>query len=445
MKVQILNIPEVEVVVSKLYENNAMTFLSSRDYYYDYNSDEYYYGYNYNNTSLQDEIFSEKINTSELPREGNFSLLNLDFEDKLKNYKGIYVVQVRSTENRWLKDSRLISVSDLGMIVKNGKDKVHVFVNSLDSSEPIAGANVTVIGNNNQKLSTVTTDQSGVAVLNLDPNLPNGFRPEMVTVSKGDDYNLLDYNSTTVQTSRYDVGGKYLGDKVYEGFIFMERDLYRPGETANLAVIVRDRKWGLPGEIPVKINVRTPDGKEFVNRQKILNDQGSAETSISLPGASLTGNYTVSVYTSNDKFLTSKTLKVEEFLPDRIKVESKLDKEEYLPTDNKINMDITAVNFFGPPAANKNYEVRMQWTRSGFYPKDYRGYNFNYEKNNTDLYDITREGTTSESGQANLSVDIPSNFKSNGIIRLTAYVTVFDETGRPVAVVNRANLYTQEV
>lgn len=445
VKVQILNIPQVEVVVSKLYENNAKTFMASRDYYYDYNSDEYYYGYNYNNTSLQDEIYTETINTSELPREGNHSLLNLDFEDKLKNYKGIYVVQVRSTENRWLKDSRLISISDLGMIVKNGKDKVFVFVNSLDTSEPVAGANVSVIGNNNQKLSAVTTDQSGVAVLNLDPNLPNGFRPDMVTVSKGDDYNLLDYNSTTVQTSRYDVGGKYLGDKVYEGFIFMERDLYRPGETANFAVIVRDRKWGLPGEIPVKINVRTPDGKEFISRQKILDAQGSTETSVSLPKASLTGNYTISIYTSNDQYLTSQNLKVEEFLPDRIKVESKLDKEEYLPSDNQIKLNVNAVNFFGPPAANKNYEVRMQWSRSGFYPKDYSGYNFNYAKNNTSLYDVTREGTTNDLGNANLSVDIPSNFKDNGIIRLTAYVTVFDETGRPVAVINRANLYTQEV
>ena len=445
IKVQILNIPEVEVVVSKLYENNAKSFLSGRNYYYDYDSDEYYYGYNYNNTSLQDEIWSKKINTSDLPREGNFSLLNLDFEDKLKDYKGIYIVQVRSTENRWLKDSRLISVSDLGIIVKNGENKVHVFVNSLDSGEPVANSQVSVIGRNNQKLKTVNTNQQGVAEFDIDPNLPGGFSPEIVTASLENDYNLLDFGSTAVQTSRYDVGGKYLTDRVYEGFIFMERDLYRPGETANFAVIVRDRQWGLPGEIPVKINIRTPDGHEFVNQQKILNAQGSAETSISLPEASLTGNYSITVKTSNDKYLTSGTLKVEEFLPDRIKVESRLDKEEYTSVDRKISIDLSAVNFFGPPAANKNYEVRMQWTKTGFYPKDYRRYNFNYYKTNTQFYDITREGTSDSEGKASLTVDIPSGFKNNGILRLTAFVTVFDETGRPVGVINRANLYTQEV
>lgn len=445
MKVQILNVPEVELVISKLYENNAKSFLSNRNYYYDYEADDYYYGYNYNNVNLQDEIWKEKINASELPREGNYSIINLDFEDKLKNYKGIYFVQIRSTENRWLKDARLVSISDLGMIVKNGKDKVHVFINSLETSEAVAGASVSLIGNNNQKLSTTTTDNGGVAVFNLDQNLPSGFQPSMIVASKDDDYNLLDYNSTSVQTSRYEVGGKYLGDKVYEGFIFMERDLYRPGETANMAVIVRDRSWGLPGQIPVKIKVRTPDGKEFVNRQKILDEQGAAEMSILLPKSSLTGNYNISVFTSNELLLTSQRLKVEEFLPDRIKVDSKLDKEQYLPNDTKIAFDVTATNFFGPPAANKNFELRMQWSRSGFYPKNYRGYNFNYVKGGASLYDVTREGTTDELGKANLSVGIPRNFKDNGIIRLTAYVTVFDETGRPVAVINRANVYTQDI
>lgn len=445
VKVQILNVPEVEVVVSKLYENNTKSFLATRDYFYDYNTDEYYYGYNYNRTHLQDQIFQKTIKAADLPRDGNYSLLNLDFEDHLKEYKGLYIVQVRSTENRWLKDSRLVSISDLGIVVKNGLDKLHVFVNSLDTGEPIGNASVSIIGSNNQKLTSISTDSKGVAVFDTDPNLPSGFRPELVAVTHLDDYNLLDFNSTAVQTSRYDVGGKYLGDRMYEGFVFMERDLYRPGERANLAVIVRDRKWGVPGEIPIKINVRTPDGKEFISQQKLLNKQGSAETSFDLPEASLTGNYTVSIYTSNDKYLTTATIKVEEFLPDRIKVDAKLDKEHYLPSDKTIELDIKAVNFFGPPAANKNYEVRMQWSKTGFYPKSFPDYNFNYYKTNLSLYDITKEGTTDSEGKAAISAEIPPTFKNNGIIRLNAFTTVFDETGRPVSVNNRSNIYTQDV
>lgn len=446
VKVQILNVPEVEVTIHKLYENNALSFLSSRDYYYDYDTDEYEYRYNYNRSSASsDVVWSNKIKTADLVREGSYSIINLDFIDKLEDYQGIYIVKIKSTEDRWLNDNRLISISDLGLITKLGENKMYAFVNSLANAKPMANAKVNIIGTNNQRIATVTTNAKGVAIFDLKKDLPNGFTPRMVTVSYNGDYNLIDLNSTNIQTSRYDVGGKYLNDKTYEGFIFMERDLYRPGEKASLAVIVRDRQWGLPGEIPVKIQVRTPNGKNLINVRRVLGNQGETEMTFDLPTSSLTGNYDVAVYTSNNQYLTSKTLKVEEFLPDRIKVESSLDKDEYLTDDEEILLDLSAVNFFGPPATDKNYQVRMQWSRSGFYPPNLSGYNFNYYRGHRSIYDVTRDGTTDDEGEASLQIDIPSEAKNTGIVDVNAFVTVFDETGRPVSVKNRARIYTQDV
>lgn len=446
VNVQILNVKEVEVVVSKIYENNALKFLSTKEYNYDYDTDEYYYGYNYNSGSSQsDEIWTKKIKTAELEKDGSYSILNLDFEDKLSKYNGIYTVQVRSTENRWLNDSRVIAISDIGIIAKRGKKQLFVFANSLSSANPIPGAIVTAFGRNNQKISSATTNTEGVAIINLDNNLPGGFEPEMVTISSSDDYNLLDLHATATRTSRFEVGGKYLRDAQYEGFVFMERDLYRPGEDVSFAFIVRDRNWGLPGQIPVKIKVTTPDGREFINMRKTLGDQGSSEGSFSLPKSSLTGNYRLAIHTSNNQFLTSQAIKVEEFLPDRIKVVAELDKTEYLASDTKMKLDISAVNFFGPPAANKKYEVRVQLSRSGFYPSTLRGYNFNYHKTNTQLYDINKEGLTNDEGKANVTLDIPSNNQNTGIINLNGFVTVIDETGRPVSVRKGAKIYTQDV
>lgn len=446
VKIQILNVKEVEVVVSKIYENNALSFLSSRQYNYDYETDEYYYGYNFNSNGNQsDEIWTKKIETSELQKDGSYSILNLDFDDKLSDYNGIYTVKVRSTENRWLNDSRVVAISDIGIITKQGKNKLFVFANSLSSANPIPGATVTAFGRNNQEISAVTTNQDGVAVINLDNNLPRGFEPQMVTISNLDDYNLLDLKATATRTSRFEVGGKYLRDAQYEGFVFMERDLYRPGEDVNLAFLVRDRTWGLPGQIPVKVKVTTPDGREFINMRKTLGEQGSSEASFSLPTSSLTGNYRLTIHTSNNQYLTGQNIKVEEFLPDRIKVEAKLDKTEYLASDTKMNLDLSAVNFFGPPAANKKYEVRIRLTRSGFYPRTLRGYNFNFQKTDTRLYDINREGLTDEAGKASVILDIPSNNKNTGIINLSGFVTVIDETGRPVSVRKGAKIYTQEV
>jgi uncharacterized protein YfaS (alpha-2-macroglobulin family) len=54
---------------------------------------------------------------------------------------------------------------------------------------------------------------------------------------------------------------------------------------------------------------------------------------------------------------------VEEFMPDSIKVDLKTDKEDYKPLE-KVSASFTATNYFGPPAANRNYEVNFRWKKT---------------------------------------------------------------------------------
>jgi uncharacterized protein YfaS (alpha-2-macroglobulin family) len=81
------------------------------------------------------------------------------------------------------------------------------------------------------------------------------------------------------------------------------------------------------------------------------------------------------VYTSNDVLLSVKAISVEEFMPDRIKVNVNLNKP-VLKLDEKIEVTATALNLFGPPAANRNYEMTFDLKRKHLSPKAYPGYNF---------------------------------------------------------------------
>jgi uncharacterized protein YfaS (alpha-2-macroglobulin family) len=101
------------------------------------------------------------------------------------------------------------------------------------------------------------------------------------------------------------VGGKILNVTGLDAFIYPERDIYRPGETINYSVIVRDYSWKSPGEIPVKLKFLYPNGKEFKAIRKNLGDQGSTEGSIELPLTAITGTYSLEVYTSNDILLST--------------------------------------------------------------------------------------------------------------------------------------------
>ena len=70
---------------------------------------------------------------------------------------------IRSTEDYWIKDSRFISLSDIGLIAKEGKEKMLVFANSIKTASSLSGVNVTVYGANNQVLGIGTTNGEGVA------------------------------------------------------------------------------------------------------------------------------------------------------------------------------------------------------------------------------------------------------------------------------------------
>lgn len=115
---------------------------------------------------LGDVIYEKEIDTRSLPKSGAGRILNFSqFEDRLPDFKGVYHIVIRSAEDYWVKDSRYISLSDLGLIAKEGQDKIYVFTNSIKSAEPVNGVNVSVYSANNQLIGTGSTDKDGVATI----------------------------------------------------------------------------------------------------------------------------------------------------------------------------------------------------------------------------------------------------------------------------------------
>ena len=372
IQVAILNIPKVTITVTKLYENNIIKYLSGGgygEYYYDYEYDDYYYYNSADVGSLGDVVYTKEVETSVLPRKGSNRVLTLDFEDKLSENQGVYVIEVTSEDQYWLRATKMLAISDIGLIVKEGKNNITVFANSLKTAQPLANVTVKFIGRNNQESFRARTDADGVAVYEFAGLKAPGFATELITAQLGQDYNIIPLEKTRINTSRYDVGGKYQNPSGIEAFIYGDRDLYRPGEKVNISAIIRDQSWSIPGEIPVIFKFVSPNGKEFKTIRKNLNKFGSFETQIELPVSSPTGSYIANLYSGNEILIGSKVIKVEEFMPDRIKVEVTLDKNDYKPGEEVV-IGIEATNFFGPPAANRNYEVDMSTQRIGFYPKE---------------------------------------------------------------------------
>jgi len=194
----------------------------------------------------------------------------------------------------------------------------------------------------------------------------------------------------------------------------------------------------------MKIKLLLPSGKEYSSLKKTPDNQGSFETNFYLPPQIITGIYTIEIFSGNDLYIAGKQFSVEEFVPDRIKVVSSVDKQEAIPGDTLI-ADITATNLFGPPAANRNYEVELQLNRKDFYSKKYSGYNFSiHTPDQINIDNVVRNGKTDANGKAKESFQLP-DYTDVGILSGNIFTTVFDETGRPVHQTTNFNENTQEV
>ncbi len=448
--VRITNVPRVKVTVYKIYENNIQYFLRNNGASGNY---EYYGGEEYESEYYMSEsgenpygrvVLERELETKSLARSGDVSLLNVTLPQD-DPFRGVYVVKVTSANEQYLSASQLVSISDIGFTVKEAENEIIVLCNSILSAQPLPGVKVNLVSNNNQTVYSAETDAGGVARFpDLKGKAP-GFTISMVTGQQGDDFNYLAFSQTKVESSRYDVGGARDNPSGYQAFLYGDRDIYRPGETMHLNTVVRNGRWENPGDFPVKLKVLLPNGKEFAQLKGNLSEQGSFTTSLPLPQETVTGTYNVEVYTANDVLLTNRAVSVEEFIPDRIRVNVNLSGEA-LRTGEELKVQATATNLFGPPAAGRNYEMTFGLKRKAFVPEKFAGYNFHTTHSKEVSFEQNvRQGTTAADGQLTEAFTIPADYKDLGVLDGTVYTTVFDETGRPVNRLNRFEVFTQDV
>lgn len=444
LAVAIHSVAEVEVTVVKVFENNIQAFLrQGKDYdgYYDWEGDEEYYGYQYYETEpFGEEIWRKTYRTKDLPESGPVRLLQLDFQDKLPRFHGVYVVKVSSTDKQYLTDTRVVSVSDLGLVAKVTPGQVTVFAHSLKTAKPIAGLEVVFFSTHNQLMHQAKTDADGVAVWEAPESGGNGFEVGMVSASGGSDYNFLAFNQSGVDASRYDVGGVRTESMVYDAYLYGERDLYRPGETAHFAAVLRDWKdWDRPGPLPVQIRFRQPDGRLWKTVRQALDDEGSLAVTLPLAPSAPTGPWSADLFTGNDVFLTSFRFSVEEFVPDRMRINTALGAERYLPGDS-LTGSLQALHFYGPPAAGRKWEADISLDRENIVFDGWPGWNFDPRQSMRERY--TESGLTDASGIGLLGLTLPET-EEVGLISGKVRWTVFDETGRAVYGSNTFRLQTQ--
>src|SRR5947208_14173891 len=90
--------------------------------------------------------------------------------------------------------------SDLGRSAFSGNDGIHVFVNSLASTDPVGKAEVRLVARNNEILATRKTDDSGHVLFEAGlARGEGGLSPAMLTVTG----EKADYAFLSLKTSAF--------------------------------------------------------------------------------------------------------------------------------------------------------------------------------------------------------------------------------------------------
>jgi len=350
-------------------------------------------------------------------------------------------------------DSRLILVTDLGVVVKRALDgSQDVFVQSIQSGDPLPGVAVDVIGINGQPVATASTDAGGVVRLPSLQAMTREKTPAYYLVRKGGDYSFLPLGRADrlLDYSRFDVGGvANTQPERLSAYLFSDRGIYRPGDTIHLGMVVRATDWGkkLTG-VPLEVDIVDARGA-IVKREKLkLSSTGFESVSHKTQDSSPTGTYTANLYLVRSTeqearrgealpnvLLGSTTVKVQEFQPDRMKLSVRLSAEQpegwVSPQDLKARINLQ--NLFGTPAADRRITAKL--SLSPVYPifPSFRDYNFYDPQRAKNGFDEDLLETKTDA-QGNAEIDLRLNRFVSATYRVHVIAQGFEpEGGRSVA------------
>src|SRR6201991_4287704 len=293
---------------------------------------------------------------------------------------GVYVMTARakgpSTDDDGQLATQWFIVSDLGLTAFSGNDGIHVFVNSLASTEAVAKAEVRLVARNNEILATRKTDESGHVLFEAGlARGEGGLSPAMLTVTgEKTDYAFLSLKSNAFDLSDSDVSGRAVPAGA-EAFVYAERGVYRSNETVYLTALVRDGQGNAVTGGPLTLVIERPDGVEF--RRAVLTDQGAGGRSmaVALNSAVPTGTWRAKAFTDPKASPAGETtFMVEDYIPERIDF-TITTMEKQIKADLPVELKVDGHFLYGAPASGLQLEGDMLVTPASARP-GFAGYQF---------------------------------------------------------------------
>ncbi len=350
-------------------------------------------------------------------------------------------------------DSRFVLLTDLGLILKcNADGSRDVFVQSFQAGQPVADVRLTALGRNGEAILEVVTDAQGRALIPSLEGMQREKQPVALIARKASDLAFIAWarGDRRVETSRFDVDGVQSSrGTALNAFVFTERGIYRPGDSIQVAAIVRQRNWegtltGLPLEV-VLTNAKEEEAGRFPVK---LTPEGFITLTLPTTETSPTGVWRIELRrpskkktsegdegTDSEPFLGQTLVRVEEFQPDRLKLSAKFSSDAIQawvsPENLSVQLDLQTL--FGIAAADRRVTGKLRLTPASPNFEQWPGWTFSLpaaQKFETQEIELA-ERKTDDNGLA--IFELPLEDHTSPLLRATVELEGFEaDAGRGV-------------
>ena len=445
-----INVAEVDVEFLRVTEKHLPRFFAQ--YQRGGSRGSWELGSDYNDKSpladLAEPVYVNRFVLGGKPNERVLTYLPLQDIKELQQPGLYFAVMKRAGQFKDEFETAFFTVSDLGLHARAYKDKLFVHAASLASGDAINGVELKLLNADGEPVLKGTTDRHGNALLNY--TLDAG---QVLIAQHGKDVSMLPFNQPALDLSEFAVAGRE--QAWFDVFAWSGRDLYRPGETVRLSALLRDQDGspvattggtggtGAKGAPMAKAKAKAlqplflryvqPDGKTFLETRLQPDAQGYVRHAQLIPADAATGRWRVEFRTDpgSKDAVQGMTLRIEEFLPERLKLE--LDAPAVLKPGEPLRLGVDAAYLYGAPAAGNRFTAKLAVAVEQHPLEQLPGYFFgdptiSLPKEAKDVVDTTLDGD----GKLQQEIVLPAEAKPVSTIAVMVTGSVYESGGRSV-------------
>jgi len=338
--------------------------------------------------------------------------------------------------------TKIVVWTDIGVLAHWQDDQLLVYTHNLWNLEPLQGAKVSVYSSKHQRMGEITSGPDGVATLsNWDTELGH---PRVLIVETADDFTFLPLNERGEDPVGFNYSMPEYDAKGYDAFLYADRNLYRPGETMHLRWLVRNADGSPLTGAPLQLRIVDPK-ESSKNSTSELSAWGSGSADIETARNWLTGAYRVELWVPGaDTALTTQTVNVEDFIPNRITVSVTPGVPYWLPGETH-PLTVNGEQLSGGPARERKTGAAVMLGKAPWKPAQWPDYTFTNDAPFTSDVQDLGESQTDGTGNAAYAFTWQPPKNTSFPVQATVRGEVFELGGRSVAARATAFLFPTPV